>query len=77
MQLFDLNSSLNNFSEILSIKDFLVDSLADSLMSLCVSFMALKILKSYLSRLILINSQPNFFSNAFCLCISSLVSLSL
>ena len=55
MELFDLNFSFNNLSEFSSITDFLVDSLADSLMCLCISFMALKILTFSLSGLILIN----------------------
>ena len=42
MKLFDLNSSLSNLVESLSIKDSLVNFLIDSLMCLCISFMALK-----------------------------------
>ena len=40
--------------------DFLVDFLIDSLMCLCISFTALKILTFSTSRLILINSQKAF-----------------
>ena len=80
MELSDLNSSLNNLFESSSTKGFFVDSsvdfLFDSLMWLNISFMALKTLKFSLSELILINSQPSSFSNAFCLSISQPISLS-
>ena len=66
IELSFLNYNLNNLFERSSIKDFLVDSL----MCLCISFMALKILKFSSSGLILINSQLSSFSNAFCLFIS-------
>ena len=81
MELFDLNSNLNNLFESSSIKDFLVDSsvnfLVNFLICLCISFMALKILKVFASGLILINSQVSYFSNAFCLFISWSIFLSL
>ena len=77
MELFDLTSNLNNLFESSSIIAFLVDFLANFLMCLCISFMVLKILKFSLSGLILMNSQPNSFSNAFCLCISWSITLSL
>ena len=66
MELFDLNFNVNNLFESSLLKDFLVDFL----MCLCISFIALKILKSFSSALILINSQLSSFSNAFCLYIS-------
>ena len=57
MELFDLNSNLNNLFESSSIKDFLVDSsvnfLVNFLICLCISFMALKILKVFATGLIL------------------------
>ena len=80
MELFDLTSNLNNLFESSSIKDFLVDFsvnfLFDFLMCLCISFIALKILKFSSSGSILINFQPSSFSNAFCLCISWSIFLS-
>ena len=69
MELYDLNSSLNNFFESSYIKGFFVNFLIDSLICLCISFMALKILKISSSGLILINSQPIYLSNPFCLCL--------
>ena len=76
MELFFLNSSLNNLFESSSIKDFLVDFAVDfliySLMCLNISFLVLKLLKYFLSGLILINSQLSSFSNAFCLFFSFL-----
>ena len=81
MELFDLNSNLNNLLETSSIKDFLVDFsvnfLVDFLMCLCISLIALQILKSSSSGSILINLQPSSFSNASYLCISWSVFLSL
>ena len=81
MGLFDLNSNPNNLFESTSIKDSLVDSsvnfLVDLVMCLCISFIALKILKFSSSGLILINSQPSSFSIAFCLSTSWSVFLSL
>ena len=65
MELFDLNSNLNNLFESSSIKDFSANFLVDFLMCLCISFILLKILKSSSSGLILINVQPSYFSNAF------------
>ena len=62
-----LNSNYNNLFEISSISDFL----ADFLMCLCILFISWKMLKSFLSGLILINTQ-SMFSNAFCLWISLL-----
>ena len=80
MELFDLNSNLNNLFESSSMKDLLVDFsvyfLVDSLMSLCISFIALKILKSFSSELFLMNSQLSYFSNAFCLYVSWSIFLS-
>ena len=74
MELFDLNSNLNNLFESSSIKDFLVDSLVtflvDLIIKLCILPISTKILKFCLVGLILINSQPSLFSIAFCLCIS-------
>ena len=67
------NSNSKNFFEILSVNDFL----DDFLMCLCISFIALKILNFFSSGLILINSQPNYFSIAFSLCISFSIFLSL
>ena len=66
IELFDLNLSSNILFEIFSTQDFLVDFL----MCLCISFMALKVLKFSSSGLILINTLPSSFSIAFCLCIS-------
>ena len=81
MELLDLNSNLNNLFESSSIKDFsvefLVDFLIDSLMCLNISFLTLQILTFSSSGLIIINSQPSFFSIAFCLCISWSIFLSL
>ena len=81
MELFGLNSNLNNLFESSSIKDYLLDFsvnfLVDILMCLCISFIALKILKSSSSGSILINLQPSYFSNTFCLCISWSIFLSL
>ena len=81
MELFDLNFNLNNLFESSSIKDFLVDCsvnfLVDFLMCLCISLMALKILKSSLSGLVLMNPQTSSFSIAFCLFISWSIFLSL
>ena len=54
---FGSNSSSNSLFEILSIKEFLVDFL----MCVCITFMALKILKLSLSGLFLINTQESFF----------------
>ena len=51
-----MNSNLNNLLERSSIKDFLVNFLVDFLMCLCISFMALKILKPSSSGSVLINS---------------------
>ena len=76
MELTDLSSNLNNLFDSSSTKDIFVDSLFDSSMCLDISFMALKALKFSLSGLILINLQPSSFSNAFCLSISQLISLS-
>ena len=75
-ELFDSSVNLDNLFESSSIKTFLSDFLIDYFLCLNISFLALEILKFSLSGLILINSQPNSFSNAFCLCISSLVFLS-
>ena len=69
MELSDLNSSLNNLFESSSIKDFLVDFSVNSLMCLCISFMALKILKFSPLGLILINAQPSVSFIASCLLI--------
>ena len=66
------NNSFTSF-----IVDFLVIFLVDSLMHLCITFMVLKILIFFSSGLIQMNSQSNYFSNAFFLCISLLVFLSL
>ena len=59
-----MNFNLNDLFESSSIKDFLVDSsiniLVDFLICLCISFIALKILKTFSSELILINSQVIF-----------------
>ena len=81
IELSSLNSNLNNLFESSFIKDFLVDFsvsfLVDFLMCLCISFVAVKILKFFSSGLILINPQPSYFSNAFCLCISWSIFLSL
>ena len=74
MELSDLNSNLSNVFESSSTKDFFVDSsvdfLFDSWMYLNILFMSLKTLNFSLSGLILINLQPSFFSNIFCLSIS-------
>ena len=70
---FNSNSNSKSFFEILSVNDFL----DDFLMCLCISFIALKLLKIFSSGLILINSQPNYFSIAFGLCISFSIFLSL
>ena len=74
IELFDLNSNLDRLFERSSIKDFLVDSsvnfLVDLLIGLCISFIALKLLKIFSSGLIPINSQLSYFSIAFCLFIS-------
>ena len=67
MELFDLNSSLNNLFEGSSI---LVDFSVNFLICLCISFIVLKILRSFSSGLILINSQLSSFSIDFCLFIS-------
>ena len=69
---FDLNSNSNRFFQILFIKDFL----NVFLMCLCILFISLKMLKSFLSELIIINTQLRPFSNAFYLSISLLVFLS-
>ena len=80
MELFFSNSNFNNLFESSSVKDFLVnslvDSLFDSLMCLKISFRALKILKFSLSGLIPIDLNPSSFSNAFCISISQLICLS-
>ena len=70
MILFDLNSNPNNLVEILFIRVFLVDCfirvfLVDCLTCLNISLIALKISKSSLSGLILINLQPSSCSIAF------------
>ena len=74
MELFDLNSSLNNLFESLSIKYFLVDSsvnlLVDLTMSFCILPISTKILKFSLAGLILINLLPSSFSIAFSISIS-------
>ena len=74
MELFNLNSNLNDFFENLSIKDFLVDSsvnfLVDLVMQFCILPISTKILKFSLAGLILINLQLSSFSNVFCLSIS-------
>ena len=74
IELFDLNSNLNNLFESSSIKHFLVDTsvnvLVDLVMQFCVLPISTKILKFSLAGLILINSQPSSFSIAFCLYIS-------
>ena len=79
MELADFNSSLNSLLESSSIKNVLgnssVDLLFDSLMCLRISMIALKLLKSFLSGLILINLLLSSFSKAFCLSISRLISL--
>ena len=81
VMLFFLDPNLHNLFESLSLKyflvDFSVDFLIDSLMCLNISFLALKILKSFSSGLFLMNSQLSSFSNAFCLFISWLIFLSL
>ena len=81
MELFDLNSNLNNLSEGSSIKGFLVDSsvrfLFASTMNFCILPISTKTSKFSLSGLILINSQSSSFSIAFCLLISWSISLSL
>ena len=73
--------TVNNLFESSSMKDFLVDSLVSFLVNFlicpCISFMTLKILKSFSSGLILINSQLSCFSNVFCLFISWSIFLSL
>ena len=58
---FDLNSNSKSFFEILSIKDFL----DDFLMYLFISLIGLKMLKSFSSGLILINTQLSSLSNFF------------
>ena len=65
---FDLNFNSNSLFQILSIKEFL--------MCLCILSISLKMLKSFSSGLILINTQLSSFSNAFCLSVSSLIFLS-
>ena len=74
MELFDLNSNLNNLFENSSIKNFLVDSSVNFFVDLVMNFFILpistKIIKFSLAELILINSQPSLFSIAFCLSIS-------
>ena len=74
MELFDLNSCLNNLFESPSLKDFLVDSsvnfLVDLIIKLCILPISTKILKSFSSGLILIKSQPSSYSIALCLFIS-------
>ena len=81
IELFDLNSNLNNLFESSSNKDSFVDSSANFLFSstikICILPISTKILKFSLAGLILINTQPNSFSNAFCLSISQPISLSL
>ena len=57
----DLNSSSNSLFEILPVKDFL----DDFLMHLCILYNSLKMLKSFSSGLILINTQLSSLSNAF------------
>ena len=47
MELFDLNSSLNNLFESSSIQDVLVDFLFNVLICLRISFMTLKILNLF------------------------------
>ena len=65
IELFDLNSNLNNLFESSSMKASLVDSsvsfLVDLIMKFCILPISTKILKFSLSGLILINSQPSFF----------------
>ena len=73
MELFDVNSSFNNLFERSSMKDYLVYSL----MCLCISFMTLKILNFSSSGLAVVNSQPNYFSNALYFFISWSIFLSL
>ena len=74
MELFDLNSNLNNLFESSSIKDFLVDSsvnfLVDLVMYFCILLISTEILKFSLAGFSLINSQPGSFSIAFCPSIS-------
>ena len=69
MELFDLNSNLNSLFESSSVKDFLVDFsvnfLVDFLKCLCVSFIALKILKSSSSKSTLINYNQVLFLMLF------------
>ena len=81
IELFFLNSGSNSLHEILSIRVFLVDSSVDSLynslMFLCISFIALKILKFSLPGPILINLKSGSFSIVFRLSISWLMPLSL
>ena len=75
MELFDLNSNLNNLSESLFIKDFLVDFspsfLYASRIKFCILAISTKILNIFLAGLILINSQSSSFSNAFVFVIHS------
>ena len=75
--LFLSSDTAFNNSLTLFIAYFLVISLADSFMRLNISLLALLILNSFSSGLILINLQFNSFSNAFCLSISWLIFLSL
>ena len=78
--LLNLDAIANDFFTP-SIKDFLVDYsvnfLFDLLMYLCISFIALGLLRYFSSALIPINSQPSYFSTAFCLFISWSIFLSL
>ena len=80
MELFDLNSNLNNLFEISSIKIFLVDSsvsfLFASTIKFCILLIAAKKSNFPLAGLILINSQSSSFSIAFCLLTSLSIFLS-
>ena len=64
--LFCLICNSNNLFERSSISDFLIDFL----MCLCILFISLKMLESFSSGLILINTQLSSLCNAFCLSIS-------
>ena len=72
MELFDLNSSLNNLSESSS---FLVEFFIDIAIKPCILPISTKMLNFSLARLILMSLQPSSFSNPFCLCIPGHIPL--